>query len=97
MAAYEKQRAWSELFALAVREGGLSATELEEMGRRVGGKRFGARHWPAQLIAIVSQRIWCLVNDISRPAVCSWSMRKTSQRPWLLSFKGMNLQRLSVL
>lgn len=38
MAAYEKQRAWAELFSLAVRESVLSEEELQEMGRRVGGR-----------------------------------------------------------
>ncbi|KAG8994650.1 hypothetical protein FRB94_009752 [Tulasnella sp. JGI-2019a] len=36
MAAYEKQRAWQELFTLAVREGIVNSDELEAMGRRVG-------------------------------------------------------------
>lgn len=40
MAAYEKQRAWQELFTLAVREGVVNLDELEAMGRRVGGEVF---------------------------------------------------------
>ncbi|KAG8883867.1 hypothetical protein FRB97_005705 [Tulasnella sp. 331] len=36
MAAYEKQKAWQELFTLAVREGVVNSDELEAMGRRVG-------------------------------------------------------------